>query len=246
MRSGLFAATLSIVLLPAASGAAQSRGGFSTATLLAIVAFTLLPLLLMTATSFVKLVVVLSLLRNALGVPDVPSSAIVTALAVILSVYVMTPVATEMAQRAAPASARIDYEDPLAGASRSAVLDAIRLSKPPLAAFLERNSGSAERALFLDLARRARPAAERAEIKPDDLSVALPAFLISELQAAFQIGLLVLLPFLVIDLVVASILLALGISALPPSTIALPFKLLLFVLVNGWYVLSQALVSGYK
>jgi len=219
--------------------------GISWSTLLAIGALALVPLLLMVATSFVKIAVVLSLLRNALGVPDVPSSAVVTALALILSAYVMTPVAREMAQRAAPASARIDPENPLAPDSRKALLQAFDLGSPPLAAFLQRNSGAKERALFLDLARRARPAEQRGEVSQSALSVALPAFLVSELKQAFQAGLLVLLPFVVIDLVVTSILLALGMSALPPTTVALPFKLLLFVLVDGWYVLSKALVSGY-
>ncbi len=220
--------------------------GLSGSTLLAIGALSLLPLLLMAATSFAKIMVVLSLLRNALGVPDVPSGAIVTALAAILSVYVMTPVARQMLAAAAPAGARIDLEDPLAGESRKAALQALELAKPPLAAFLGRNAGKAERALFLDLARRARPPAQRAEVSETDLTVTLPAFLITELKEAFQIGLLVLLPFVVIDLVVASILLALGMSGLQPAVVALPFKLLLFVLVDGWYVLSQALISGYR
>jgi type III secretion protein R len=224
----------------------SSHGGaLSVTALLALGALSLLPLLMMAATSFVKIAVVLSLLRNALGVPDVPSGAVVTALALILSAYVMTPVAREIAQRTAPAAARIDLEDPLAGASKKAVLDALELGRPPLATFLQRNAGKAERALFVDLARRARPAAQRAEVDENDLSVALPAFLITELKEAFQVGLLVLLPFVIIDLVVASILLALGMSSLPPSAVALPFKLLLFVLVDGWYVLSRALVSGY-
>jgi type III secretion protein R len=163
----------------------------------------------------------------------------------ILSAYVMTPVAREMAQRAAPASARIDIDNPLAADSRKAVLQAFALGAPPLTAFLQRNAGAKERALFLDLARRARPADQRDEVSASDLSVAIPAFLVSELAQAFRVGLLVLLPFVVIDLVVASILLALGMSALPPTTIALPFKLLLFVLVDGFFVLSKALVSSY-
>jgi type III secretion protein R len=222
--------------------------GLSLSTVLAVAAFALLPLLLISATSFAKLAVVFSLLRNALGAGDVPSGAVVTALAAILSAYVMTPVAAEMAQQSAPATVRIDLADPLSAHSRDAVLEAFRLSAAPLAAFLKRNAGSAERALFLDLAGRARPqpAQAQAALSGDELSIVLPAFLISELKEAFQVGLLVLLPFVVIDLVVASILMSLGMMALPPSAIALPFKLLLFVLVDGFYVLSRALVSGYQ
>ena len=217
-------------------------------TLLAVAAFAVLPLLLVSATSFAKLSVVFSLLRNALGAADVPSGAIVTALAAILSAYVMAPVAAEMAKQSAPATARIDLGDPLSAHSKDAVLEAFSLSAGPLAAFLKRNAGSAERALFLDLANRARPAAAAtpSTLRGDELSVVLPAFLISELKEAFQIGLLVLLPFVIIDLVVASILMSLGMTMLPPSAVALPFKLLLFVLVDGFYVLSRALVSGYQ
>jgi type III secretion protein R len=219
---------------------------FSLPTLLAVFAFALLPLLLVSATSFAKLSVVFSLLRNALGAADVPSGAIVTALAAILSAYVMTPVAAEMAQRSAPASARIDLADPLSGASRSAVLEALQQCVPPLSAFLKRNAGDAERGLFLDLQKRARPGADTGALTGNELSIVLPAFLISELKEAFQIGLLVLLPFVIIDLVVASVLMSLGMTMLPPSAVALPFKLLLFVLVDGFYVLSRALVSGYQ
>lgn len=214
----------------------------SVSTIVALVALSLVPFLLMTATSFVKLAVVLSLVRNALGVPDVPSGAIVTALAAILSAYVMAPVAAEIVPQWTQASARIDVDDPLAGDSRAALLQALAASKPPLAGFLERNAGAPERALFERLSRRGEPLAAAA----GDLIVALPAFLITELKEAFQIGLLVLLPFVVIDLVVTNILLALGMSALSPGVIALPFKLLLFVLVDGWYVLSEALISGYQ
>jgi type III secretion protein R len=234
-------------LLPVSAHAEEHAvAGFSLGTLLAIAALAVLPLLLIAATSFAKLAIVFSLLRNALGAQDVPSGAVVTALAAILSAYVMMPVAAEMAAASAPAGARIDYADPLSGSSRGAVLDTLRLALPPLAGFLARNAGDAERRLFLDLARRARPHEPASSWSGDEIGVVLPAFLITELKEAFQVGLLVLLPFVIIDLVVASILMSLGMNALPPSAVALPFKLLLFVLVDGWYVLSQALVSGYR
>ena len=161
------------------------------------------------------------------------------------SVTVMAPVATQMAQRSAPAGARVDVHDPLSLGSRGALLEAIRAASEPLAGFLERNAGSTEKKLFLDLARRAR-AGDPDSVVAGDIFVVLPAFLITELKEAFQIGLLVLLPFVIIDLVVGSILVAVGMSTLSPAVIALPFKLLLFVMVNGWYVLSEALVSGYR
>jgi type III secretion protein R len=214
----------------------------SASTLLALAALSLVPLLLMAATSFVKVAIVLSLVRNALGAPEVPSGAVITVLAVILSVYVMAPVAAQIAPRWTAAGPRIDWNDPLAGDSRTAVFEALGASKPPLAAFLERNAGKNERALFERLAGRAAPLVLGAR----DLTVLLPAFLITELKEAFQIGLLMLLPFVIIDLVITNILLALGMSMLPSGAVALPFKLLLFVLVDGWYALSQALISGYQ
>ncbi|MDH5672545.1 MAG: type III secretion system export apparatus subunit SctR [Myxococcales bacterium] len=223
----------------------SSAGGLGLPTLVALGTLSLVPLLLMVCSSFVKLSLVLSLLRNALGVPELPSGAVITALAAILSVYVMTPVALEAAAVAAEPSARVDFEHPLRGDSRQALLEVVERGREPLRAFLERNAGERERGLFLDLARRARPEAEKDEVGARDFMVVLPAFLITELAEAFVLGFAVLLPFLVIDLVVSNVLLALGLSLLSPSTVALPFKLLLFVLVDGWYVLSQALVSGY-
>ena len=119
-------------------------------------------------------------------------------------------------------------------------------AEEPLRAFLVRNGGKREQRLFLDLARRVRPADSRAEVQHTDFLVALPAFLITELSEAFQIGFLVFIPFLIIDMVVANVLLALGMHMLSPTTFFLPFKLLLFVIGDGCYLLSRALVLGYS
>ena len=116
----------------------------------------------------------------------------------------------------------------------------------PLRAFLDRNAGDREQALFLDLARDARPDDQRDEVGEDDLLVLLPSFLVTELSEAFQIGFLVFLPFLVVDLVVSNVLASLGMQSLNPTQISMPFKLLLFVLVDGWYLLARALVLGYS
>jgi type III secretion protein R len=221
-------------------------GGSPLVTLLALGALSLLPFAFMTATSFVKISVVLSILRNALGTGQVPSGAIIAALSVILTLYVMAPVGQDMVEAAAPAASRVDRQDPLAGDSFDAVLEAVEDGGGPLRSFLDRNAGDREQRLFLDLARRVRSPDKRAEVSADDLLVVLPAFLITELAEAFQIGFLVFLPFLVIDMVVANVLLALGMHMLSPTTVSLPFKLLLFVLVEGWYLLARALVLGYS
>lgn len=214
-------------------------------TMLTLGALTLLPFLFMVATSFVKLSVVFSILRNALGTGQVPSGTIITALSAILTLYVMAPVGQEIAAVTAPAVERIDREEPLRGDSADALFEAIDLGKEPLRAFLIRNAGERERQLFYQLALQSRDPDQRGDVTPEDLLVVLPAFLITELAEAFQIGFLVFIPFLVIDMVVSNVLLALGMHMLSPTTVSLPFKLLLFVLVDGWYLLVRALVLGY-
>ncbi len=197
----------------------------------------LLPFLLVVSTSFAKIVVVLSLLRNALGAPTVPPNMVVTALGIALSAYVMAPVAIQIADAAAP----------LIEADREQLQDIAFLEEAggeviePWRAFLAANSGNAELALFAEL--RNSEAPEDGADAP--LSIALPAFAITELAEAFTIGFLLFLPFLVLDLLVGSVLLSLGMHMLSPTSVSLPFKLLLFVLVGGWMLLSESLVLGY-
>lgn len=237
----LFAPSLAAAQ-PTAVESASSR---PVVTMVALAALSIVPFLFMAATSFAKISVVLSILRNALGTGQVPSGTILSGLAVILSLYVMTPVGQQIAEVAGPAAARIDANDPTSSSSIDAFLEALDAGEEPLRDFLERNAGENERALFLDLARRSRDADRRDEVTGRDLLVLLPAFLVTELAEAFQIGFLIFLPFLVIDMVVANVLLALGMHMLSPTTVSLPFKLLLFVLVDGWYLLARALVLGY-
>ncbi|RLB47139.1 MAG: EscR/YscR/HrcR family type III secretion system export apparatus protein [Deltaproteobacteria bacterium] len=214
-------------------------------TLIALGALTLVPFAFMVTTSFVKISVVFSILRNALGTGQVPSGMIITALAGLLSLYVMAPVGQEIVTSAGPAIERIDRNNPLEGDSVDALFEAVEVGVEPLRAFLIRNAGARELGLFYDLARQSRGPERADEVGRDDLLVVLPAFLITELSEAFQIGFLVFLPFLVVDMVVSNVLLALGMHMLSPTTVSLPFKLLLFVLVDGWYVLAQALIATY-
>lgn len=210
--------------------------------------FAALPLLFLATTSFVKLSFVLSLLRNALGTGQVPSSLVVAVLAAILSLYVMVPVGAQMARAVAPAADRIDWQgEPLQGASRQAVWDALKSGREPLRAFLKRNAGGDELALFEELAKRkGETDAAGLQVTREDFLVVVPAFLITELAEAFEIGFLLFIPFVVIDMVIGAILLALGMHMLSPTSVSLPFKLLLFVLVDGWSLLSRALIVGYQ
>jgi type III secretion protein R len=196
-------------------------------------ALALLPVALVTLTSFLKFAVVLSIARSALGAPQVPPSSAVTGLALLLTLLAMAPVgeASLEAWRRGP-EAR-GAEATLAAAARAA---------EPLRAFLARQARPDDRRTFLDLARRARPAGPAPG--EADLAVLAPAFVISELRRAFTIGFLVFLPFLVVDLLCANVLLALGLTQLSPTSVALPFKLLLFVAVDGWRLLARGLVLG--
>ena len=239
-----------VLLWPATSLAQPDAGGDSFASrplvlLLAIAAMSILPFLFMMATSFVKISVVLSILKNALGTQNVPPTTVVTGLAAILSVYVMYPTAVRMERAAEPLFAEESQEDLLSRTSVDLLIRAAIEMREPLRAFLKKHAHRADARMFLDLARRSRPADERASVQADDLLVLLPAFIVSELTEAFQIGFLVFLPFLVVDMVVANLLLALGMHMLSPTTVSMPFKLLLFVLVDGWALLARGLVLGY-
>lgn len=195
-------------------------------------ALALLPVGLVTLTSFLKMTVVLSLARTALGGPQIPPASAVTGLALALTALVMAPVADEAWRRAG--------EIPRGGAAGA--LAAAEAAAGPLRGFLERHASPDDRATFLELARRA---GGRGAAGEGDLAVLAPAFVVSELRRAFTMGFLVFLPFLVVDLATANVLLALGLTQLSPTTVALPFKLLLFVAVDGWRVLARGLVLGY-
>jgi type III secretion protein R len=196
-------------------------------------AMALAPIALVTLTSFLKISVVLSIVRSALGAPQLPPSSAITGLALLLSLVAMAPVA-DSAWAALQAAEARSVEGALAAAERAA---------GPLRDFLARHARADDRRTFVELARRARPAGPAPS--DTDLSVLAPAFMISELRRAFTMGFLLFLPFLVVDLLVANVLLALGLGQLSPTSVALPFKLLLFVAVDGWALLSRGLVLGY-
>lgn len=279
-------------------------------------ALTLAPFVLIMLTSFVKISVVLSILRNALGTQSVPPNQVITGLAFVLSLFIMTPVARQMY---ADAGSINDTRDIFSEASVRSVFDAAQRGKEPLRRFLAKHSHDQDRLLFMELATRLdqsadskgvklapdamrtgkdqaanvkalpvsypppagqetgargdtesrsqsgsatpaispnqpepqaqNPPAPPTENKPaldkDDFRVVIPAFVTSQLKEAFEIGFLVFIPFIIIDMVIANVLLAMGMSMLSPSVISLPFKLLLFVLVDGWFLIVRGLVLSY-
>lgn len=264
-------------------------------------ALSLAPFVLVMLTSFVKISVVLSILRNALGTQNVPPNQVITGLAFVLTLFVMTPVVTQMYHAAGPVS---NSKDMFSEASVRSVIDAISRGREPLRQFLIRHAHNEDRVLFVDLAKRLDESSKMARssgapsstvssvnsssqaaafagtgedassaggglgtagaqedageiqtapvdngskssIAKDDFQVIIPAFVTSQLKEAFEIGFLIFIPFVIIDMVIANILLAMGMSMLSPSVISLPFKLLLFVLVDGWFLLVRGLVLSY-
>jgi type III secretion protein R len=198
----------------------------------------LLPFAVLMLTSFSKIAVVLSLARSAMGTQQAPPSIVLTGLAAVLSAHIMSPVMERMYD-----AGRIAYQEVESGAQ---VLSAAERSTEPLRAFLVKHGSPEERARFVDLARELRPPEEAEQVQEQNLFVIIPAFVITELKEAFQIGFLIFLPFLVLDMVIANVLLALGMQTLSPSQVSLPFKILLFVAVDGWSLLARGLILGYR
>ncbi len=206
----------------------------------ALALVSLLPFAFMTVTAFVKIATVLQIVRSAIGAQSVPSNTVIMALAGALTLIAMAPVGDRILARAGPLLSGKDAGDTVAMVDRG--IDAVR---EPMRDFLRANASDTERTRFLEVARDARAPAERAAVGPDDLTVLVPAFVVTELGEAFAIGFLVFLPFLVIDLVVSNVLLALGMQMMSPTQVSLPFKLLLFVVIDGWGLLARSLVAGY-
>ena len=205
--------------------------------ILAVFALALLPFAAMVVTSYTKIVVVLGLLRNAIGVQQVPPNTVLNGIAIIVSCYVMAPVGMEAMKQSQAHGAE---------ANGNGVVQLLDNAREPFRQFLVKHTNEREKAFFLHSAAKIWPADKVAQLKPNDLVVLAPAFALTELTAAFKIGFLLYLVFIIIDLVVANILMAMGLSQVTPSNVAIPFKLLLFVVMDGWSTLIHGLVLTYK
>lgn len=197
----------------------------------------LLPTLVVVTTSFLKIAIVMALLRNALGIQQIPPNVALYGLALILTAYVMAPVGHSIY--------RAVTESPASTRSVEGLVGAFREGAEPLRAFMERNTRPEQRDFFVQTARKLWGPELAKDVGPSDFLVLMPAFMVSELTRAFQIGFLIYLPFVVIDLIVSNILLAMGMMMVSPVTISLPLKLFLFVMVDGWTRLIQGLVLSY-
>jgi type III secretion protein R len=208
-------------------------------------ALSLLPFVLLLMTSFVRIAVVLSILKSALGTPQIPPTQVVTGLALLLTIYVMAPTGERMYRAMEPALGRAGGAEILSVDTIETLWAATEKAREPLREFLLKHATGKDRMLFHGLALRMRAPEERARIADRDFLVVVPAFLTSELRRAFEVGFLLFLPFLVVDMVISNLLLALGMHMLSPTTVSLPFKLLLFVLADGWQLVIRGLVESY-
>ena len=200
--------------------------------ILVLTALSLLPAIILTVTSFVRAVVVLSFIRQGIGSQQTPPNQVLVGLALFLTLFVMTPVMTEMKG--------LGLDPYLQGQLDEG--QAFERAMQPLRSFMLRQTRQADLALFYNATETPLPET------PDDvaLRMAIPAYIVSELTTAFQMGVIVLLPFLVVDLAVASLLMSMGMMMVPPVTISLPIKLLLFVLVDGWNLVAGSLLKSYS
>ncbi|MBY8973574.1 MULTISPECIES: type III secretion system export apparatus subunit SctR [Pseudomonas] len=200
-------------------------------------ALSLMPMLLVVCTAFLKIVIVLMITRNAIGVQQVPPSMAINGIALAATLFIMAPVGYEIAENI--------KASPLDMSNVQTFLHTGNEAINPLRAFMLRNVDPDVLTHLLDNTARLWPAKMAQEVQREDLILLIPAFVLSQLQAGFEIGFLIYIPFIVIDLIVSNLLLALGMQMVSPMTISLPLKLLLFVLVSGWSRLLDSLFLSY-
>ncbi|ENK1242662.1 flagellar type III secretion system pore protein FliP [Clostridium botulinum] len=200
--------------------------------LIMLTVLTLLPSFIVMMTSFVRTIVVFGFLRNAMGTQQSPPNQVMIGLALFLTLFIMKPVYTEINTKAIQPYMK----------NKITQEQAVEIGAKPLRQFMLKQTRQKDLKLFVDLAK------PNFKVTKDNapLDIVVPAFIISELKTAFQIGFLLFIPFLIIDLVVASVLMSMGMFMLPPVMISLPFKLLLFVMVDGWYLLVKSLVMSFS
>ena len=208
-------------------------------------ALSLLPLVMICTTCYLKVSVVLMIVRNAIGIQQVPPTVAVYAVALATTFFVMAPVFGQMQTRlaASPSQAVMSY--PEAGMPRLPPFAEIVSAAEPLRQFMVGHTLPERRQHFLDLLRRQWPPAQSATVRDSDYVVLVPSFVVSELQLAFQAGFVLYVPFVVIDLLISNVLLALGMQMVSPMVVSLPLKLLLFVVLDGWVKLIDSLVLSY-
>jgi len=213
----------------------------------ALAMLAMMPFIVMMLTSFLKIVIVLSLLRTALGVQQAPPNQVINGIAFMLSMYVMYPTGLKMYDIAQASTQELRAPDSIISPdSPKYIIELATKTAEPMREFLKKNSLVKHQILFYRLSYRVLPEQHKASLKPDDFIILVPAFITSQLKDAFEIGVLIYIPFFVIDLVTSNILLAMGMMMLSPVTISMPLKLFLLVMLDGWTLLIQGLVGTFQ
>lgn len=214
----------------------QATTGSTTArifnVIMLITILSIAPSILVMMTSFTRLVVVFSLTRSALATNSTPPNTVIISLALFLTLFIMAPTFEQSWEQ----GIKPMFEE------KVEIMEGLEKASNPIKEFMVRNTREKDLLLFADLSKE-KPVEE---VKDTPLKVVIPAFMISELRRAFEIGFLIFVPFLIIDMVIASVLMSMGMMMLPPSVLALPFKVIFFVLIDGWYVLAGSLVQSFK
>src|SRR4051794_27852870 len=223
--------TTTFAQISISTGQGKGDAGNAVQLLLLVGGITLVPALLFTVTGFTRILIVLGFIRSGLGTPTSPPNQVLVGIALFLTLFVMAPTFNTI---------KHDAIDPLQK-NKISQTEALKRGEAPLRDFMFKQTRTKDLALFVSLSKMDRPKT-RADIPT---YVLIPSFIISELKTAFQIGFLIFLPFLVIDLVVSSTLMSMGMMMLPPVFISLPFKILLFVLVDGWDLVTRSLVQSF-
>lgn len=223
-----------LLMLPLAAGAQPDRPDTAQAVriVLGLTLLAVLPALLVCVTAFLRIIIVLSMLRHAIGLPETPPNPVLIGLALFLTLFTMAPVLHQVNESALQPFLQGGMDLEAAYAKGSG----------PMREFMIRQTREQDLALMIELSKAKPPQAM------DDVSNVqlVPAFMLSELRAAFQIGFVLFLPFLLIDLVVSSVLMALGMMMMPPTTVSLPLKILMFILVDGWSLVLSALLGSFR
>lgn len=230
MPDTAFAQTVSLSVDEMASSGSATARIFNIIMLITVLSIA--PSILVMMTSFTRLVVVFSITRNALATNSTPPNMVLISLALFLTVFIMAPTFEQSWEQGIKPMFDEKVE----------IVDGLQKASLPLKEFMVRNTREKDLLLFTDLAKEETAK----EVKDVSLKVVVPAFMISELRRAFEIGFLIFVPFLIIDMIIASILMSMGMMMLPPSVLALPFKVIFFVLIDGWYVLAGSLVQSFK
>lgn len=218
-----------------------------TGLLIAVVAISLIPFVAMVATSYAKIVVVLGLLRNALGVQQVPPNMVLNGIAILVTAYIMAPIGMQAMQNMQTMQTMQSARHQAGGSDTSAMLlDAVDAGKEPFRDFLQKHTHEREKRFFVRSATAIWPKEMAAQVKENDLIVLAPAFTLTEMADAFKIGFLLYIAFVIVDIVIANVLMAMGLNQVQPTNVAIPFKLLLFVVMDGWSTLIHGLVLTYR